>query len=218
MVVGALLVLTNASIGYRRRALISCIDLSIERGEVVFLSGPNGSGKSTLAKSLLGVIPLVYGNRRCTYERVAYVPQSSGFEVQYPVTVTDLISQGMQGHYTLRAGVARRAAEHAGPIQSMLAELKLESCARSLLREVSGGQLQRALIGRALVGNPDFLLLDEPFSNLDRSGRGEVAAILKKYAAPGRTICVIDHGDAIERSFYTRSLEIDNGHLVDAAA
>lgn len=213
-----MLTLVNAAIGYRRRALISCIDLKITPGEVVFLSGPNGSGKSTLAKSLLGVLRLVSGSRKCTYQRVAYVPQSSGFEVQYPVTVSGLISQGINQRFALRAGIAAGSPQDRNQILSMLADLKLESCAHSLLREISGGQLQRALIGRALVGNPDFLLLDEPFSNLDRSGRGEVAAILKKFTAPDRTLCVIDHGDAIQRSFYTRCLEIDAGHLVDVPA
>lgn len=209
-----MLSLKGAAIGYHKKPLISCIDLTVARGEVVFLSGPNGSGKSTLAKSLLGVIPLVFGERRCTYQSVAYVPQSSSFEVQYPVTIYGVILQGIKERFAFAAPWRENKKLYRQRAESVLKELRLEACSQSLLREVSGGQLQRALIGRALVGNPDFLLLDEPFSNLDRSGRGEVAEILRNFASPGRTICVIDHGDAIERSFYSRFLEIDSGHLV----
>lgn len=211
-----MLSLSNASIGYARHALISCINLTISAGETVFLSGPNGSGKSTLAKSLLGVLPLVAGDRANTFARISYVPQSSHFDVQYPVTVAGLIRQGIRERYKLR-NLFRAAAYHEEErVARVLADVKLTSCANSLLREISGGQLQRALIGRALAGAPEFLLLDEPFSNLDRSGRGEVAEILRGFAEPGRAICVIDHGDAIERGFYSRFLEIDMGHLAEA--
>lgn len=213
-----MLTLTNASIGYGRRPLISCIDLTICDGDVIFLSGANGSGKSTLAKSLIGVLPLVAGDRKSTFRRLAYVPQSSHFEVQYPLTVAALVEQGVSEPALLRAVLPAMRRSRREKARQVLHELGLISCAQSLLREVSGGQLQRALIARALIGDPDFLLLDEPFSNLDRSGRGETARILQQFAGRGRTVCVIDHGDAIESSFYNRILEIDTGHLFEQAA
>ncbi len=205
--------LRNAAIGYGRRPLISCIDLKVTPGDIIFLSGPNGSGKSTLAKSFLGVLPLVSGDRINTFHRLAYVPQSSHFDVQYPVTVSGLIRQGLRDRYRVAAWLRTNRRHEEEQVSEILSVVNLTSAAGSLLREISGGQLQRALIGRALVGKPDFLLLDEPFSNLDRSGRGEIALILRKYASPACALCVIDHGDAIERSFYTRFLEIDAGHL-----
>lgn len=213
-----MLSLSNASIGYARRALISCIDLRISAGETVFLSGPNGSGKSTLAKSLIGVLPLLLGRRESHFAQIGYVPQSSHFDVQYPVTVSGLIRQGMRERYQLKNLFRPGRYREEERVNEILESVGLKSCARSLLREISGGQLQRALIGRALAGNPDFLLLDEPFSNLDRSGRGEITEILKRFATPGRALCVIDHGDAIERGFYTRFLEIDSGHLGEGVA
>lgn len=205
--------LVNAAIGYGRKALISCLDLKVNSGDVIFLSGPNGSGKSTLAKTLLGVLPLVSGRRVTDFARLAYVPQSSHFDIQYPITVEALGGAGCAAE----SGAAPAAEPRAGGVETrqVLEQVGLVSCAKSLLREVSGGQLQRALIARALVANPDFLLLDEPFSNLDRSGRGEVAGILRSFAAGNRTVCVIDHGDAIEKSFYSRFLEIETGHLLE---
>lgn len=210
-----MLSLVNAAIGYGRQVLVSCVDISVGNGDKIFLSGANGSGKSTLAKVLIGVLPLVSGRRESSFERMAYVPQSSHFEVQYPITVADLVEQGLPEVSPLAAllGAVRR--QRSLQVQALLAELGLLSCSNSLLRELSGGQLQRALIARSLIGKPDFLLLDEPFSNLDRSGRSETARILQSYAARGTTLCVIDHGDAIESSFYNRRWEIDAGHLIE---
>lgn len=211
------LTLTGAAIGYGRQILISCVDLTIQKGDVIFLSGANGSGKSTLAKSLIGVLPLLAGRRESSFRRMAYVPQSSHFEVQYPITVAELVDQGLPEPLPVQAWLPAVKRQRSARGQALLRELGLLSCSGSLLREVSGGQLQRALIARSLVGQPDFLLLDEPFSNLDRSGRGETAAILKIYAERGTTICVIDHGDAIESNFYSRVWEIDMGHLIERA-
>lgn len=213
-----MLTLANASIGYGRRALISCVDLTFQRGEAVFLSGPNGSGKSTLAKSLIGAMPLVAGVRSSKFAALAYVPQSSHFDVQYPVTVRGLIRQGLKARYQFKTLFRPAAYREAERVAATLKSVGLDSIPGALLREISGGQLQRALIGRALIGEPDFLLLDEPFSNLDRSGRGEITRILREFANPQRTICVIDHADAIERDFYSRFLEIDTGHIMERGA
>ncbi|MFZ5630635.1 MAG: metal ABC transporter ATP-binding protein [Spirochaetota bacterium] len=209
--------LSSAAIGYDRQILISCVDLTIRSGDVIFLSGANGSGKSTLAKSLIGVLPLISGRRDSTFERLAYVPQSSHFETQYPLTVAELVEQGLPESPALVGWTPSVRRQRRDQAYTLLGELGLLSCATSLLREVSGGQLQRALIARSLIGRPDFLLLDEPFSNLDRSGRGETARILQDYTERGATVCVIDHGDAIESSFYSRVWEIDMGHLIERA-
>jgi ABC-type Mn2+/Zn2+ transport system ATPase subunit len=101
--------LVNAAIGYGRKALISCLDLKVNSGDVIFLSGPNGSGKSTLAKTLLGVLPLVSGRRVTDFARLAYVPQSSHFDIQYPITVQALVAQGVRQNLALRQLLSRRS-------------------------------------------------------------------------------------------------------------
>lgn len=207
------LYLHNARIGYGKRTLITCTDLAIHAGDVIFLSGANGSGKSTFAKTLLGVLPLLAGTRKSSFTGIAYVPQSSHFEVQYPITLAELVSQGLRDYAEWSFWRRHRAIARNMP---MLEKLGLGHAANLLLREASGGELQKALIARALVGKPDFLLLDEPFSNLDRAGRIETAHILHEYAAQGTTICVIDHGDALEHGFYNRIWQLENGHLLES--
>jgi ABC-type Mn2+/Zn2+ transport system ATPase subunit len=208
------LVLTSAVIGYGRKILFSAVDAGIHRGDVIFLSGPNGSGKSTLAKALLGVLPLIAGRRQCSFARLAYVPQSSQFETQYPITVAELVEQGLPEPLLLMACSPAARKQRARQVAEIINKMQLSACANLLLREVSGGQLQRALIARALVCEPDFLLLDEPFSNLDRSGRSETAQLLRSYARPDTALCIIDHGDGLQHIFYNRVWEIDQGRLV----
>lgn len=211
-----MLTLTEAKIGYPGKTLLSCIDISFSRGETIFLSGPNGSGKSSLAKSILGVLPLISGKRICTFNQIAYVPQSSHFETQYPFNVFDLVQQGLPFNFSLKDFLGRKQylTKRNDMIMNILHKVQLKKIAGSLLREISGGQLQRALIARAMVSSPDFLLLDEPFSNLDRAGRKDMALLLKEYAGTDTCLCVIDHGDALEYTFYNRVLEIDEGHIM----
>jgi len=208
-----MLQLIGAAVGYGNRTIIGGIDLSIARGDTIFLAGANGAGKSTLAKSLLGVLPLVSGTRSTTFQTVAYVPQSARFETQYPLTIRELIEQGIKARYRLRNLLQSDKKVQHERVAQALQSLGLTHCADLLLRETSGGQLQRALIARALIDRPDFLLLDEPFSNLDRSGRGEIGDFLKNYAATGCALCVVDHSDAIAGNFYNRFLEIEDGKL-----
>lgn len=211
-----MLKITEGNIGYPGNILLSCINLSVRQGDTIFLSGPNGSGKSSLARTIIGVLPLVSGIRTNTFHRTAYVPQSSHFETQYPYTVSDLVSQGFPVRNIPGFDKNKNLTEKlsAKILKDMLDLVKLSGLSHMLLRELSGGQLQRALIARALVADPDFLLLDEPFSNLDREGRRDIAGILKQFAVNGKTLCVIDHGDALEHSFYSRVLEIEANHLM----
>lgn len=205
--------LNNAAVGYGRKILVSCINTTIQKGDLVFLSGANGSGKSTFAQCLIGVLPLLSGSRECSFERIAYVPQSSHFEVQYPITLAELVDQGLPNYVVWNFLRPPNATSRSA---AMLEKLGLRHSENLLLREASGGELQKALIARALVGEPDFLLLDEPFSNLDRAGRVEAARILHEYAERGTTICVIDHSDALEHGFYNRIWQLDEGHLLES--
>ncbi|MCS6971381.1 MAG: ATP-binding cassette domain-containing protein [Leptospiraceae bacterium] len=206
-----MLAIENGAVGYGRRVLITGINVAIAPKDVIFLSGANGSGKSTLAKTLLGVLPLLAGSRHSTFQNLAYVPQQTQFTVHYPFTVADLVLQGLPPLWPWAPRPKRQ--EQMQRALAILQHLGLEQKSGLLLRELSGGELQRALIARALVTEPDFLLLDEPFSNLDRSGRSGVAEILKRYAQKGGTILVVDHSDAIDKTFYRRFWEIDNGTL-----
>lgn len=140
-----------------RRWLIRDIDLTVRRGEIVTLIGPNGGGKTTTAKALLGLIKPDAGTVwRDPALRVGYVPQRFPIDWTLPLTVSRLMS------------LARPYAR--ADILAALAEVGAEHLVDSQIRNLSGGEFQRVLLARAIIGKPDLLVLDEPVQGVDYSG------------------------------------------------
>lgn len=157
---GEMPVLVRAEgVGVKRdgRWLIRDIDLTVRRGEIVTLIGPNGGGKTTTAKALLGLIKPDAGTVwRDPALRVGYVPQRFPIDWTLPLTVARLMS--------LARFHARR------DILAALAEVGAEHLVDSQIRNLSGGEFQRVLLARAIIGKPDLLVLDEPVQGVDYSG------------------------------------------------
>ncbi len=169
--------LQSAEIGYPQKRLLHAVNLEFHRGDMLLLEGANGSGKTTLAKVLLGTLKPLKGSLCNHFETIAYVPQRSLLDNQYPLTVADLIADGEL--VSLRKYWSKKSREDKREKVERLLKVTGLSGAGSLpLREASGGQLQRALIARALIKNPNFILLDEPFSNLDSTGKTIILEII----------------------------------------
>lgn len=133
---------------------VRCVDLSIGRGEIVTLIGPNGGGKSTTAKALLGIMALNEGTVvRAPGLRIGYVPQSLRIDWSLPLTVGRLM------RLTGRPEV--------GAIAAALQEVGAAHLADRPVAGLSGGEFQRVLLARAIVGRPDLLVLDEPVQGVD---------------------------------------------------
>src|SRR5690606_4918803 len=146
-------------IGVRRegRWLVRNVDMAIGRGEIVTLIGPNGSGKSTTVKTALGILSPDEGKVwRAPGIRIGYVPQKVAMDRSLPLTVERLM------RLTGRHSAARIAA--------VLDMVGIGALARAQVHTLSGGEFQRALIARALIGAPDLLVLDEPVQGVDFSG------------------------------------------------
>lgn len=173
------------------------VDLSVDQGEVVGLLGANGSGKSTLVRSLLGLVPIHDGDvtlfgtplgRAVPWQRIGYVPQRPTIQTGIPSTARELVISGLlHGRRLLPPRHARERAADA------LAEVGLAAAVDRPVRELSGGQQQRVLIARALVRNPDLLLLDEPVAGVDLPSQRAFAAALNKLTTHGTTIVVVLH-------------------------
>ena len=145
------------SVQYGAALVLEQVDFSISEGEIVTIVGPNGSGKSTLVRALLGIVAPVAGRvRRRDGLRIGYVPQKLAIDATMPLTVARFLSlPNSPPKYEMDQVTARVGAE--GLENQQLASL-------------SGGQLQRVLLGRALIGMPDILILDEPTQGLDQPG------------------------------------------------
>lgn len=164
----------SGSLGYRRMVLLESFSLQLQGGGVYELRGENGAGKSTLLRALVGLHPLHAGRRTSNFQRHALVPQTSTLDPQYPLTV-----HGFLDLY----GTAK---------MDLILRFGLGSCLDRLLRECSGGELQKALIVRALMTRPDFLAIDEP-SALDSAAKAALMEVCKESAKQGGCVVICTH-------------------------
>ena len=182
---------------------IEGIDITLRRGEVVTLVGPNGAGKSTLAKLVAGVLRPQAGRlRRSGRLRVGYVPQRLHMDATMPMTVRRFL--------TLGNPAGSRLAEAA-------ASLGVEALQQRQLRELSGGQMQRVLLARALSRRPDLMILDEPAQGLDLKGQAELSTLLERVRDSGAAVLLVSHDLSLVLSCTDRVLCIDR-HVCCAGA
>ena len=185
----ALIEVSGLAAGYDGRAAISGVEFSLRRGERMALLGPNGGGKTTLMRTLLGELPPLRGEVRVGV-RCATVPQTERSQLDYPVSALDVAAMGALSRlpWWRRPGRRDRAAA-----TEALAQVGLEGLGRATFGALSGGQRQRVLIARSLVQDAGVLLLDEPFSGLDRSSSERLEALIGSLAAEGRGVVIATH-------------------------
>lgn len=187
------------SVGYAGQVALRQVEFTISRGEIVTVVGPNGSGKSTLIKALMGLIPPASGRvTRARGLRIGYVPQKLTLDHTLPMTVRRFLSLPVR----VSDAEASSALERSG-----VPGIEGRQVAR-----LSGGQLQRVLVARAMMSHPDLLILDEPTQGLDQPGtasfyrlieeireRTEAAVLLVSHdlhvvmSASDRVICLNGH-------------------------
>lgn len=176
------------------------IDLDIAPGEFLGILGPNGAGKSSLIQLLASILRPDAGHidilgrpPREMRHRIGYVPQQPPPVRHLPVTVATLVGLGRLHGWQPLGGIRRADRERA---QAALAEVELTELASRLLRELSGGELQRALLARALAADPALLLLDEPTAHIDPAAESRIWALLRRMT-PARTVVVVSHDPAL---------------------
>ncbi|PFG41297.1 zinc transport system ATP-binding protein [Georgenia soli] len=199
-----------------RSTVLRGIDLTVRDGETVALLGANGSGKSTLVRALVGVLPVtrgrarIYGRdvmaeqRTVPWGRVGYVPQRVTASAGVPATALEVVTSGLLDRRRLRPGRAGRARALAA-----LEQVGLAHRARDSVQVFSGGQQQRVLIARALVREPDLLVLDEPLAGIDAASKEALARTIAELHERGTTVLVVLHelgelGPLVERAVVLR--------------
>lgn len=197
----------EAAVAIAGKLVVQDVSFEVARGEFVCLVGPNGGGKTTLLKAVLGLLPLRAGaievlglppgkGRRT----VGYLPQSKGFAQSFPATVAELIVANRHGAWPRRLGAADREQARA-----VLARVGGEKLLDRPLRGLSGGEMQRAFLARALVNDPELLLLDEPTAGVDTRGRAEFLDLLAEVAGRHDLAAVlVTHNEAAVRRLADR--------------
>lgn len=198
-------------LGYRYGAdlALSGVDLAIAGGERLVILGPNGGGKSTLVRLLLGLLRPRRGEVRWSLarsdRRLGYVPQQPSFDRGFPLRVEEMVRFGRLRN---RRPLARWSREDHATVERVLAEFDLAPLSGAYLSELSGGELRRALIARALVGEPDFLVLDEPTASLDEPSRRKLWATIAALPASA-VVLLVTHDLAPETFRPTRAVMVD---------
>ena len=161
----ALVEVSGASVEFAGRLVLEAVDLTVRPGKIVTLIGPNGSGKTTLARLALGLLKPTRGSvRRRRGVRIGYVPQTIHIDETMPLTVRRFLA--LSGRPTTAEITEALDAVHAAHILA------------SPIQSISGGEMKRALLARALLRRPDLLVLDEPSAGVDVTGQAELFELI----------------------------------------
>jgi ABC-type Mn2+/Zn2+ transport system ATPase subunit len=187
-----LIELEDVTIGYENKSMLGPLNLAVEKGQFWGILGPNGSGKSTLLKTVLGLLPAVSGSVKTSDGTVfGYVPQSEKFDPIFPVSVGEIVSMGR--YVRVRAG-RKLAASDMDHITGSLEKTGILHLKDRTFRSLSGGEKQRALLARAISGEPDVLVLDEPTASVDVKGETQIMELVRGIKSDdGLTVLMVSH-------------------------
>lgn len=186
----------DLTFGYSDSVVLKGVNLRIEKGEFIGVIGPNGGGKSTLLKILLGLLDFKCGkveifgrSPKDAIDFFGYVPQHPGFDKSFPISVFELVMEGRLKWLPWWGVFSKQDVQAA---EEALRKVGIEELSHRSLGTLSGGQMQRALIARALSSNPKLLLLDEPTASVDKEAEGQIFSLLKELSAE-ITIVLVTH-------------------------
>ncbi|HML72870.1 MAG TPA: metal ABC transporter ATP-binding protein [Anaerohalosphaeraceae bacterium] len=216
-----LIEIKNVCVRYGPIEALCSISLAISAGDYVAIIGPNGSGKTTLFKAILNLLPLTEGSislygtdaRRFTqWNKIGYVPQvSRNLHKGFPATVREIVASGILSAKSFPRMIFGK--DYSKVIKAM-ETVGVCDLAERLIGELSGGQQQRVFLARAMVNDPDLLLLDEPTAAIDPATREQFYRTLREINTQfGKTIVLISH-DASHIGHFAAKLAYLDKHLV----
>ena len=201
-----LISLRGVGMTYDSRSVLEGVDATVQHGDFVAITGPNGGGKTTLLRIVLGLLRPTAGSVEycggCT-PAIGYLPQKNSIDSHFPITVREVVASGLLAHGHIdRAERERR-------IDQYIDLVDLASHASQPIGRLSGGQLQRTLLARALVSQPSMLVMDEPLSYLDKQFEHRVYDIISELA-PTTTIILVSHEMSRIASMANRHIIVDH--------
>lgn len=214
-----LVCLDAVSIGYHRRPVLHETDFRIDAGEAVAVLGPNGAGKSTLVRGILGLAEILAGSVELfgvprakfhAWHRLGYVPQSHSVASGIPSTVREVVASG---RLTRTSVVRPFSAADRRAVLAAIETVGLSDRSRHPVATLSGGQQRRVLIARALAGEPDLLVLDEPTAGVDAESREVLADTLAGLVRGGTAILFVTHELNEMAPVITRTVVVEQGRI-----
>ena len=202
-----LIKINNLSFAYNKNTppLLKNVNLDIPKGVYLSIVGENGSCKTTLIKLILGLLTPISGSITVDTDNIAYVPQRlDGFNSQFPISIYEI----------LKIHAKSLKLDPKSSSIDVLEKVNMLKFKENLIGNLSGGQQQRVFIARALIGNPDLIILDEPSTGVDVKNQQEIYSLLSKInKEQGTTIISIEHNMDIALKYSTHISTINNGKL-----
>lgn len=203
----------DVNFSYGKESIFTNVNVKMNKGEYILLLGPNGSGKSTFIKCLLGLVSPTSGTiliegtpiqKFTNWAKIGYVAQrATHMDVAIPVSVQEVVGMGM-----------KKTASHA-EIASCLEVVDMDKYKNYSIHKLSGGQQQRVFIARALLSNPEVLILDEPTVGLDMASATSFYELVAKLHKMGKTIIMVTHDTHFLTKEATRIIELSRGIAFD---
>lgn len=191
--------------------IVDDVSMTVNKGDFVALIGPNGAGKTTLLKVILGLIepdsgevfvfgtaPRELGSKRV---KIGYVPQTADIDIRFPISVFETVLMGTYGHLGIGKRPGRNQRE---TVREALERVGVADLADRPIGRLSAGQRQRVFIARALVCEPELLLLDEPTTGVDAATTTSFYTLLRRLKEAGMTIILVSHDIGVVASYVDR--------------
>lgn len=219
-----LIKLQNISAGYSSNNVLENVTLTIDRNDFLGIIGPNGGGKTTLLNVILGLLKPASGNveyfdadgNSVDSIRIGYLPQYNKIDKNFPISVREVVSLGLTGEGFTHSSNTPKA-EMQERIRENIAYFDLEDIANCRIGSLSGGQIQRVLLARAVVSKPDVVVLDEPNTYVDLRFQNQTYQLLHKINSQCAVVVVGHDVDVLLRNARKVALVNKTVHVRDVA-
>ncbi|MDR1102172.1 MAG: ABC transporter ATP-binding protein [Tannerella sp.] len=186
--------IAHITAAYDAKTVLHDVSLTVRAHDFLGIVGPNGGGKTTLLKVMLGLlkpsqgrISLYRDGQPVSALKIGYLPQVNRIDRRFPISVREVVASGLMAG---KRPLQRFSAEDGQRIDEVIAQTGLETLAKRAVGELSGGELQRVLLGRAIVSQPEVLALDEPDTYVDKPFERRLYALLDDFSRRAAVILV----------------------------
>jgi zinc transport system ATP-binding protein len=194
--VNSIIQINGLCAGYEEKTVLNQVNLKVYERDFLGIIGPNGGGKTTLIKCILGLhkpnqgkIQFFKEGKEVSEINMGYLPQYNSIDKKFPISVYEVVLSGLSKQKSIFHKFSKEQQEQ---VQQIIAQMGLEGLEKRAIGELSGGQLQRALLGRALVSNPEIVILDEPNTYIDKRFEAKLYSLLEEINKE-RAILLVSH-------------------------